>query len=75
MTKKLMLRLPVPAPSAPVLMGSSTLLALAAGIVAVVGVSTLHKRAQLLSAGPSGSSENVQVRVGLLRVHVPQNFR
>lgn len=74
MTKKLMLRLPVPAPSAPVLMGSSTLLALAAGIVAVVGVSTLHKRA-LLTAAASSSSDSVQVRVGLLRVHVPQNFR
>lgn len=67
--------------SAPVIpLRASSVLAIAAGIVAVVGVSSLHKhRAERASAaaGSSGgdASKATQVAVGLLSVHVPQNFR
>ncbi|KAG6612628.1 Cytidylyltransferase (predicted) [Phytophthora cinnamomi] len=73
MEKKLQLpKLPAGvAGGAPVLSGASTALAVAAGIAAVVGVSALHRR---VAAGRSPSG-GPSVRVGLLRVHVPQNFR
>lgn len=75
MSKKL-LKMPA---AAPVLLGANTALAIAAGVAAVVGVSALHKRramAQARSAGSRGGHDDSQaLRVGLLRVHVPQNFR
>lgn len=66
--------------SAPVIpLGASSMLAIAAGIVAVVGVSSLHKRraerASAAATSSGGASKATQVAVGLLSVHVPQNFR
>lgn len=60
------------APAAP--LGTGSLLALVAGVAAVVGASALHKR-RALAATSSASASGSQVAVGLLRVHVPQNFR
>ncbi|RLN50817.1 hypothetical protein BBJ29_002317 [Phytophthora kernoviae] len=75
MEKKLALpKLPPGIEGAPVLSGASTALAVVAGVVAVVGVSALYKGAAVRSIDirkKSGSS----VRVGLLRINVPQNFR
>lgn len=67
--------------SAPVIpLGASSVLAIAAGIAAVVGVSSLHKRRAERASTAAGStggdaSKATQVAVGLLSVHVPQNFR
>ncbi|KAL4114742.1 hypothetical protein PRIC2_014197 [Phytophthora ramorum] len=71
MEKKLqLLKLPPGVVSPPVLSGAGTALAIVAGVAAIMGVSALHKRAAAVcdKNGPS-------VRVGLLRMHVPQNFR
>ncbi|RLN95663.1 hypothetical protein BBJ28_00012713 [Nothophytophthora sp. Chile5] len=58
---------------ASVLTGTSTALAVVAGIVAVVGVSTLRK--SVANRRDSRQASGLNVRVGLLRMHVPQNFR
>ncbi|KAL4140499.1 hypothetical protein PRNP1_014783 [Phytophthora ramorum] len=71
MEKKLqLLKLPPGVVSPPVLSGAGTALAIVAGVAAIMGVSALHKRAAAIfdKNGPS-------VRVGLLQMHVPQNFR
>lgn len=75
MEKKLALpKFPPGVMDVPVLSGASTALAVAAGVAAIVGVSALHKRAASRSA-ESGKKVGPTVRVGLLRMHVPQNFR
>ncbi|KAL3669668.1 hypothetical protein V7S43_005051 [Phytophthora oleae] len=67
------LQLPkVPPPVVGVLSGASTALAIAAGVATVVGVTALHKRAV---ARYDAQKKNTDVRAGLLRMHVPQNFR
>ncbi|KUF99775.1 Alcohol dehydrogenase 2 [Phytophthora nicotianae] len=74
MEKKLQLpKLPPGVVGAPVLSGASTALAIAAGVMAVVGMSTLHKRAATRSDAHKKNGSDI--RVGLLRMHVPQNFR
>ncbi|KAG7379696.1 hypothetical protein PHYPSEUDO_008262 [Phytophthora pseudosyringae] len=74
MEKKLQLpKLPPGVASAPVLSGASTALAIAAGVAAVVGVSALHKRAA--ARADARKKDDADIRVGLLRMHVPQNFR
>jgi hypothetical protein len=71
MEKKLQLpKLPPGVLGAPVLSGTSTALAIVVGVAAVVGVSAFHKRR---SDMPKKTGSDV--RVGLLRMHVPQNFR
>lgn len=74
MSKKL---LKMPASAAPgVLLGANTALAIAAGVAAVVGVSALHRRRVAAQSAASRGGANAQsVRVALLRMHVPQNFR
>ncbi|KAE9082829.1 hypothetical protein PF005_g16809 [Phytophthora fragariae] len=72
MEKKLQLpKLPPGVVGAPVLSSASTALAVVAGIAAIVGVSALHKRAVSRSDAQKKSGPSV----GLLRMHVPQNFR
>ncbi|KAF1780452.1 Rossmann-like alpha/beta/alpha sandwich fold [Phytophthora cactorum] len=74
MEKKLQLpKLPPGVVGAPVLSGASTAFAIAAGVVAVVGMSTLRKRAA--SRADAHKKNGADIRVGLLRMHVPQNFR
>ncbi|RLN02897.1 hypothetical protein BBJ28_00014952 [Nothophytophthora sp. Chile5] len=58
---------------ASVLTGTSTALAVVVGIAAVVGVSTLRK--SVANRRNSRQAPGLNVRVGLLRMHVPQNFR
>ncbi|KAG7400681.1 hypothetical protein PHYBOEH_004728 [Phytophthora boehmeriae] len=75
MEKKLALpKLPPGIVGAPVLSGASTALAVVAGVVAVVGASALHKRVAARSVD-GRKKPGLSVRVGLLRMHVPQNFR
>lgn len=72
--------------SAPVLTGTNSILAMAAGIIAVVGVSAFHKRRlqrdrvgqesiTMKSPAIKNASPSSQVFVGLLCVHVPKNWR
>ncbi|POM80951.1 Cytidylyltransferase (predicted) [Phytophthora palmivora] len=72
MEKKLQLpKLPPGIVGAPVLSGASTAIAVVAGIAAVVGMSALRKRA----ASRADTQKANGPDVGLLRMHVPQNFR
>lgn len=74
MSKKL-LKVPVGAAPA-VLLGANTALAVAAGVAAVVGVSALHRRRLAAQEAATARARGAPgVRVGLLRIHVPQNFR
>ncbi|TMW60284.1 hypothetical protein Poli38472_000326 [Pythium oligandrum] len=84
MSKKLMSKMGTGVTSAPMPLGASTVIAIAAGIAAVVGVSTLHKRRvgaqqnetdRENGALTANGASNARVRVGLLRLHVPQNWR
>ncbi|KAF1329737.1 Cytidylyltransferase, partial [Globisporangium splendens] len=59
------------APVAP--LGTSSVLAIVAGVATLVGLSTLHKHRAASATSSTGSG--TQVAVGLLSVHVPQNFR
>ncbi|TYZ58469.1 hypothetical protein PybrP1_007987 [[Pythium] brassicae (nom. inval.)] len=61
------------APVAP--LGAASVLAVVAGVAAVVGASALHKRRAAAATAAAAASDAAQVAVGLLRVHVPQNFR
>ncbi|DBA03707.1 TPA: hypothetical protein N0F65_004124 [Lagenidium giganteum] len=67
----------LPNPSAPVVMGSNSWLAVLAGVVAVVGVSTLQKRrhAKQLAVAQALQHKKTQVQVALLGMSVPKNFR
>ncbi|TDH69453.1 hypothetical protein CCR75_004397 [Bremia lactucae] len=67
MPKKLLL--PSDIVDASVLSGTSTALVIAAGVAIVVGWS--YKRAVF----PTNNTKGVGIRVGLLRIYVPQNFR
>ena len=78
MVKKLMKLPGVGMNGSPVVpLGTSSVLAIVAGVAAVVGMSTLHKHraAQSGSSGSNTGNTATQVAVGLLSVHVPQNFR
>ncbi|KAK1936726.1 Phosphopantetheine adenylyltransferase 1 [Phytophthora citrophthora] len=63
----------VPPPVVGVLSGASTALAIAAGVATVVGVTALRKRA--VARADAQKANGPDVRVGLLRMYVPQNFR
>jgi hypothetical protein len=69
-------KMKVPGSNPSVLMGSNSLIAVFAGVLAVVGVSTLHKRKmrQMISHAKPATRSN-QVQVGLLKLHAPRNFR
>ncbi|CEG38591.1 bifunctional coenzyme a synthase [Plasmopara halstedii] len=68
-----MLQLPLDVVKAPVLSGAGSILAIIVGVAAVVGVSSLHKHAA--SCSDAQKLKKADLRVGLLRIHVPQNFR
>lgn len=66
-------RLQLP-PDVPVLSGAGTVFVIAAGIAVVVGVSTLRKHVASCIDTYSKTYKG-DVCVGLLRIHVPQNFQ